>query len=73
MEYWLNEADEWAELRKVNHPPLAAEKVSRSGCHVIVAATFEAHCGYRLPLPRPGRSVSIMQDRPETLFLGEVL
>jgi hypothetical protein len=54
MEYWLNEADEWAELRKVNHPPLAAEKMSRSVCHVIVAATFGALCGYRLPLRSAG-------------------
>jgi hypothetical protein len=30
MEYWLNEAEEWAQLRKANHQALGAEQASRS-------------------------------------------
>ena len=30
MEYWLNEAEEWAHLRKADHPSLGAEQASRS-------------------------------------------
>jgi hypothetical protein len=30
MEYWLNEADEWTQLRKANHQSLGAEQASRS-------------------------------------------
>jgi hypothetical protein len=30
MEYWLNEAEEWAQLRIANHPSLGAEQASRS-------------------------------------------
>ena len=30
MEYWLNEAEEWEQLRKANHPSLGAEQASRS-------------------------------------------
>ncbi len=30
MEYWLNEAEEWAQLRKASHASLGAEQASRS-------------------------------------------
>jgi hypothetical protein len=30
MEYWLNEAEEWAQLRKADHPSLGAEQASRA-------------------------------------------
>jgi hypothetical protein len=29
MEYWLNEAQEWAQLKRADHPPLPAEPASR--------------------------------------------
>jgi hypothetical protein len=30
MEYWLNEAQEWAQLKRADHQPLQAEPASRS-------------------------------------------
>jgi hypothetical protein len=30
MEYWLNEAEEWAQLRKADHPSRGAEQASRA-------------------------------------------
>jgi hypothetical protein len=42
MEYWLNEAEEWAQLRKADHPSpggrASIPRKFRAVCNMIVAA-----------------------------------